>query len=43
MLKSGLIVHVHSVINRIKYGFPITNPLLPNIKKCILIYLIWCY
>jgi len=33
ILKSGLIVHVHSVINRIKYGFPITNPLLPNIKK----------
>ena len=33
ILKNGLIVHVHSVINRIKYGFPITNPLLPNIKK----------
>ncbi|UOQ48632.1 BglG family transcription antiterminator [Gracilibacillus caseinilyticus] len=33
MLKSGLTVHIHSVINRLKYGFPITNPLLPEIKK----------
>ena len=33
ILRNGLIVHVHSVINRIKYGFPITNPLLPNIKR----------
>lgn len=33
ILQNGLAVHMHSVINRIKYGFPITNPLLSNIKK----------
>ncbi len=33
LLKNGLIFHLHSVINRVKYGFPITNPLLSNIKK----------
>ncbi|MDC3411961.1 BglG family transcription antiterminator [Aquibacillus sp. 3ASR75-11] len=33
VLLRGLTVHVHSVINRIKYGFPITNPLLTDIKK----------
>lgn len=33
ILANGLAVHMHSVINRIKYGFPITNPLLSNIKK----------
>lgn len=33
ILTNGLAVHMHSVINRIKYGFPITNPLLSNIKK----------
>jgi activator of the mannose operon (transcriptional antiterminator) len=33
ILTNGLTVHLHSVINRIKYGFPITNPLLSNIKK----------
>ncbi|MBT2695874.1 transcription antiterminator [Bacillus sp. ISL-40] len=33
ILIDGLAVHLHSVINRIKYGFPITNPLLSNIKK----------
>lgn len=33
ILQNGLIVHMHSVISRIKYGFPITNPLLENIKK----------
>ncbi|WP_100407518.1 BglG family transcription antiterminator [Bacillus solitudinis] len=33
ILIKGLAVHMHSVISRIKYGFPITNPLLPNIKK----------
>ncbi|PLR95937.1 BglG family transcription antiterminator [Bacillus sp. T33-2] len=33
ILKSGLAVHMHSVISRIKYGLPITNPLLANIKK----------
>jgi len=32
-LTNGLFVHMHSVINRIRYGFPITNPLLSNIKK----------
>ncbi|MFK9093051.1 BglG family transcription antiterminator [Bacillus salipaludis] len=32
-LTNGLAVHLHSVINRMKYGFPITNPLLSNIKK----------
>jgi activator of the mannose operon, transcriptional antiterminator len=33
VLANGLAVHMHSVINRIKFGFPITNPLLSNIKK----------
>lgn len=33
VLIRGLAVHMHSVINRIRYGFPIRNPLLPNIKK----------
>lgn len=33
ILASGLAVHMHSVINRIKYGFPITNPLFENIKR----------
>ncbi|PGV53403.1 BglG family transcription antiterminator [Bacillus sp. AFS037270] len=33
ILLNGLTVHMHSVINRIKFGFPITNPLLSNIKK----------
>ncbi|MEH7013711.1 BglG family transcription antiterminator [Neobacillus niacini] len=33
ILTNGLAVHMHSVINRIKFGFPITNPLLSNIKK----------
>ncbi|OLS35905.1 BglG family transcription antiterminator [Bacillus sp. MRMR6] len=33
ILKNGLAMHMHSVVNRIKYGFPITNPLLLNIKK----------
>ncbi|GKU84868.1 BglG family transcription antiterminator [Niallia sp. NCCP-28] len=32
-LTSGLFVHMHSVINRIRYGFPIINPLLYHIKK----------
>lgn len=32
-LTNGLFVHMHSVIHRIRYGFPITNPLLANIKK----------
>ncbi|WP_138418635.1 BglG family transcription antiterminator [Aquibacillus sediminis] len=33
VLTRGLAVHIHSVINRIKYGFPITNPLLADVKK----------
>ncbi|PAE30344.1 transcriptional antiterminator [Paenibacillus sp. 7884-2] len=33
ILESGLVVHMHSVINRIRYGFPITNPMLSEIKK----------
>lgn len=33
VLADGLAVHMHSVLNRIKFGFPITNPLLFNIKK----------
>ncbi|TDL73628.1 BglG family transcription antiterminator [Rhodococcus qingshengii] len=33
ILTNGLAVHMYSVINRIKFGFPITNPLLFNIKK----------
>lgn len=33
VLEKGLVVHMHSVINRIRYGFPITNPMLLEIKK----------
>jgi activator of the mannose operon, transcriptional antiterminator len=33
VLQDGLKVHMHSVIHRLKYGLPITNPLLSNIKK----------
>ncbi|WP_262380783.1 BglG family transcription antiterminator [Bacillus infantis] len=33
ILANGLAVHMHSVISRIHYGFPITNPLLANIKR----------
>jgi activator of the mannose operon, transcriptional antiterminator len=33
VLMKGLKVHMHSVISRIQYGFPITNPLLANIKR----------
>ncbi|WP_099159672.1 BglG family transcription antiterminator [Virgibacillus ndiopensis] len=33
ILVEGLIIHLHAVINRITYGFTISNPLLPDIKK----------
>ncbi|MCC3356129.1 BglG family transcription antiterminator [Bacillus sp. REN16] len=33
ILTNGLTVHMHSVLNRIRYGFPITNPLLSKIKQ----------
>jgi len=33
ILRNGLSVHMHSVISRIRYHFPITNPLLTNIKQ----------
>ncbi|WP_226036087.1 BglG family transcription antiterminator [Aquibacillus saliphilus] len=33
VLIKGLAVHIYSVINRIKYGFPLTNPLLSEIKR----------
>ncbi|WP_170006046.1 BglG family transcription antiterminator [Bacillus fonticola] len=33
ILTKGLAVHMHSVMNRIKYGFPITNSLLMDIKR----------
>ncbi|MFB4474628.1 transcription antiterminator [Oceanobacillus caeni] len=33
MLANGLNVHMHTVLNRIRYGFPITNPLLSDIKR----------
>ncbi|MEH7548621.1 BglG family transcription antiterminator [Neobacillus vireti] len=33
ILGSGLTVHMQAVFNRITFGFPITNPLLSNIKK----------
>nr|WP_263324572.1 BglG family transcription antiterminator [Neobacillus sp. Marseille-Q6967] len=33
ILSNGLAVHMHSVIHRIRFGFPIKNPLLSNIKK----------
>lgn len=32
-LLNGLAIHLDAVIHRLKYGFPITNPLLGNIKK----------
>lgn len=33
ILKKGLAVHLHAVLNRLKFGFPIKNPLLADIKK----------
>ncbi|WP_312097700.1 BglG family transcription antiterminator [Niallia sp.] len=33
ILTKGLAVHMYSVINRLRYGFPISNPLLSDIKK----------
>ncbi|MDN4525099.1 BglG family transcription antiterminator [Fictibacillus fluitans] len=33
ILMNGLALHLHSVLNRLSFGFPITNPLLTNIKK----------
>jgi len=33
ILWNGLAVHMYSVMSRIKFGFPITNPLLANIKR----------
>lgn len=33
ILMKGLALHLHSVLNRLSFGFPITNPLLMNIKK----------
>jgi activator of the mannose operon (transcriptional antiterminator) len=33
ILANGLALHMHSVISRIKFGFPITNPLLQQIKQ----------
>ncbi|MDM5336383.1 BglG family transcription antiterminator [Fictibacillus enclensis] len=33
ILMNGLALHLHSVLNRLSFGFPITNPLLANIKK----------
>ncbi|CAI9389628.1 Transcriptional regulator ManR [Bacillus sp. T2.9-1] len=33
ILTKGLAVHMYSVINRLKYGFLISNPLLSDIKK----------
>ncbi|MBP1970484.1 activator of the mannose operon (transcriptional antiterminator) [Virgibacillus natechei] len=33
VLIDGLMVHMHAVINRINFGFPIRNPLLTDIKK----------
>ncbi|MGN8843391.1 PRD domain-containing protein [Niallia sp. HCP3S3_B10] len=33
ILTKGPAVHMYSVINRLKYGFPISNPLLSEIKK----------
>lgn len=33
ILEKGLAVHLHSVLNRLKFGFPIKNPLLSDIKK----------
>ncbi|WAA08898.1 BglG family transcription antiterminator [Fervidibacillus albus] len=33
VLMSSLTIHLHAVFNRLKYGFPISNPLLSDIKK----------
>src|SRR5699024_1769302 len=33
VLIDGLTIHMDSVVNRLTYGFPITNPLLSEIKK----------
>ncbi|SJZ50154.1 BglG family transcription antiterminator [Garciella nitratireducens] len=33
ILFRSLSIHMHAVLNRLKYGFPITNPLLSDIKK----------
>ncbi|EOR22090.1 transcriptional antiterminator [Niallia nealsonii AAU1] len=33
ILTEGLAVHMYSVISRMKYGFPVSNPLLVDIKK----------
>jgi|SRR5690625_1970508 len=33
ILIDGLTIHMDSVVNRLTYGFPITNPLLSEIKK----------
>ncbi len=33
ILADGLTLHLNSVVNRVKYGLSITNPLLTNIKK----------
>lgn len=33
LLREGLVIHLDSVINRVTYGFTITNPLLSDIKK----------
>ncbi|WP_413375613.1 BglG family transcription antiterminator [Alkalihalobacillus sp. 1P02AB] len=33
LLQRGLMIHLHSVLNRITSGFAITNPLLVDIKK----------
>lgn len=33
LLFDGLVIHLHSVFHRVKFGFPITNPLLIEIKK----------
>lgn len=33
LLQDGLVIHLSSVIHRMKFGFAITNPLLTEIKK----------
>lgn len=33
LLMNGLTVHMDTVLSRITYGFPVSNPLLPDIKK----------
>lgn len=33
LLANGLALHMHAASNRMKYGFPITNPLLQQIKR----------